>query len=115
VRGAYHASSAVEAEALLTALARELDRTHPGAAILPRGRCLRPARPVSPTHPPNAQGNGHAAEPAAPGGTLGPCGRPVGSAGAGAGAAGAAGGGVGALIVGGPARTASSGGVAITA
>ena len=32
MRQAYHASSAVQAEGLLTALARELDRTHPGAA-----------------------------------------------------------------------------------
>jgi putative transposase len=32
MREAYHASSAVEAEGLLTALARELDRAHPGAA-----------------------------------------------------------------------------------
>lgn len=32
IREAYHASSAVEAEGLLTALARELDRSHPGAA-----------------------------------------------------------------------------------
>jgi putative transposase len=32
MRQAYHAGSAVEAEGLLTALARELDRTHPGAA-----------------------------------------------------------------------------------
>ncbi len=32
MRQAYHASSAVEAEGQLTALARELDRTHPGAA-----------------------------------------------------------------------------------
>jgi transposase-like protein len=32
MRQAYHASSAVEAESLLAALARELDRTHPGAA-----------------------------------------------------------------------------------
>jgi len=32
MRQAYHASSAIEAEGLLTALARELDRTHPGAA-----------------------------------------------------------------------------------
>jgi putative transposase len=32
MREAYHARSAVEAEGLLTALARELDRTHPGAA-----------------------------------------------------------------------------------
>jgi putative transposase len=32
MRQAYHASSAVEGEGLLTALARELDRTHPGAA-----------------------------------------------------------------------------------
>ena len=32
MREAYHASSAVQAEGLLTALARELDRTHPGAA-----------------------------------------------------------------------------------
>jgi transposase-like protein len=32
MREAYHAGSAVEAEGLLTALARELDRTHPGAA-----------------------------------------------------------------------------------
>jgi len=29
---AYHASSALEAEAALLALAKELDRTHPGAA-----------------------------------------------------------------------------------
>jgi len=32
MRSAYHAGSALEAEALLTALAAELDRTHPGAA-----------------------------------------------------------------------------------
>jgi transposase-like protein len=32
MREAYHASSAVQAEGLLTALARELDHTHPGAA-----------------------------------------------------------------------------------
>ncbi len=32
MRQAYHASSALEAEALLNALARELDTTHPGAA-----------------------------------------------------------------------------------
>jgi transposase-like protein len=32
MREAYHASSAVEAEGLLSALARELDKTHPGAA-----------------------------------------------------------------------------------
>ena len=32
MRQAYHAGSAVEAEGLLTALARELDKTHPGAA-----------------------------------------------------------------------------------
>jgi len=32
MRSAYHADSALEAEALLTALAAELDRTHPGAA-----------------------------------------------------------------------------------
>jgi putative transposase len=32
MRQAYHADSALEAEALLTALARELDKTHPGAA-----------------------------------------------------------------------------------
>jgi transposase-like protein len=32
MRAAYHAGSAVEAEALLTALARELERAHPGAA-----------------------------------------------------------------------------------
>ena len=32
MRQAYHASSAFEAEGLLTALARELDKTHPGAA-----------------------------------------------------------------------------------
>ena len=32
MRQAYHASSAVEAEGQLTALARELDKTHPGAA-----------------------------------------------------------------------------------
>ena len=29
---AYHAASALEAEAALLALAKELDRTHPGAA-----------------------------------------------------------------------------------
>jgi transposase-like protein len=32
MRAAYHAPSAVEAEAALTGLARELDKTHPGAA-----------------------------------------------------------------------------------
>jgi transposase-like protein len=32
MRAAYHADSALQAEALLTALAKELDRTHPGAA-----------------------------------------------------------------------------------
>ena len=32
MRQAYHAASAIEAEGLLTALARELDTTHPGAA-----------------------------------------------------------------------------------
>ncbi|MGH3588861.1 MAG: IS256 family transposase [Pseudonocardia sp.] len=32
MRAAYHAESALEAEALLEALARELDKTHPGAA-----------------------------------------------------------------------------------
>ena len=32
MRAAYHADSALEAEAQLTALARELDKTHPGAA-----------------------------------------------------------------------------------
>lgn len=32
IRAAYHADSALEAEALLTALARELDKTHPSAA-----------------------------------------------------------------------------------
>ncbi len=32
MRAAYHADSALEAEALLTALARELDKTHPSAA-----------------------------------------------------------------------------------
>ena len=33
---AYHASSALQAEAALLALAKELDRTHPGAAANPR-------------------------------------------------------------------------------
>jgi len=32
MRQAYHAGSAIEAEGLLAALARELDKTHPGAA-----------------------------------------------------------------------------------
>ena len=32
IRAAYHADSALEAEAQLTALAKELDKTHPGAA-----------------------------------------------------------------------------------
>ncbi len=32
MRAAYHAASALEAQALLTALARELDKTHPSAA-----------------------------------------------------------------------------------
>ncbi len=32
MRAAYHANSALEAEALLEALAKELDKTHPGAA-----------------------------------------------------------------------------------
>jgi transposase-like protein len=39
---AYHAGSALEAEAVLLALAKELDRTHPGAAG--RWRCAG-ARP----------------------------------------------------------------------
>ena len=33
MRAAYHADSALEAEALLSALARELDKTHPSAAV----------------------------------------------------------------------------------
>ena len=33
---AYHSSSALQAEAALLALAKELDRTHPGAAASPR-------------------------------------------------------------------------------
>jgi transposase-like protein len=33
MRAAYHADSALEAEAALSALARELDKTHPGAAV----------------------------------------------------------------------------------
>jgi putative transposase len=38
MRRAYHAESALAAEAELTALATELDRTHPGAATsLPEG------------------------------------------------------------------------------
>jgi putative transposase len=32
MRVAYHAASALDAEAQLTTLARELDKTHPGAA-----------------------------------------------------------------------------------
>jgi hypothetical protein len=32
MRGAYHAGSALDAEAQLSALARELGKTHPGAA-----------------------------------------------------------------------------------
>jgi putative transposase len=36
MRAAYHADSALEAEAALTALAAELDKTHPGAAASPR-------------------------------------------------------------------------------
>ena len=32
MRAAYHADAAFEAEALLTALAKELDKTHPGTA-----------------------------------------------------------------------------------
>ena len=36
MRAAYHANSALEAEAQLEALARELDKTHPGAAGSPR-------------------------------------------------------------------------------
>ena len=32
MRKAYHAGSALDAEAQLTALAKELDKTHPGAA-----------------------------------------------------------------------------------
>ena len=39
MRRAYHAHSALDAEAQLLALAQELDRTHPGAAgSLPEGR-----------------------------------------------------------------------------
>jgi putative transposase len=37
MRAAYHADSALEAEAALTALARELDKTHPSAASLREG------------------------------------------------------------------------------
>ncbi len=37
MRAAYHAGSALEAEALLTALAKELDKTHPA----PRPACAR--------------------------------------------------------------------------
>jgi putative transposase len=41
---AYHASSALEAEAALRALAKELDRTHPGAAAsLPKCTTTAPA------------------------------------------------------------------------
>src|SRR3954463_1742221 len=36
MRAAYHADCALDAEAQLTALARELDKTHPGAAASPR-------------------------------------------------------------------------------
>src|SRR3954449_1817295 len=36
MRAAYHADCALDAEAQLTALARELDQTHPGAAASPR-------------------------------------------------------------------------------
>ena len=55
MRQAYHACSAVEAEGLLKQLARELDKTHPGAAAslreglsetltVLRLACLRPWR-----------------------------------------------------------------------
>jgi putative transposase len=37
MRAAYHADSALDAEAQLAALARELDKTHPGAASLREG------------------------------------------------------------------------------
>ena len=40
MRAAYHAGSALEAEAQLTALATELDKNHPGAAA-----SLREGRP----------------------------------------------------------------------
>ncbi len=36
MRAAYHADSALDAQAQLEALARELDKTHPGAAVSPR-------------------------------------------------------------------------------
>jgi transposase-like protein len=40
---AYHASSVLEAEAALLALAKELDRTHPGAAASLREGSRRPS------------------------------------------------------------------------
>ena len=53
MRQAYHAGSALDAEARLVELARELDRTHPGAAAsLPRGliRDADRAPAPGPTH-----------------------------------------------------------------
>ncbi len=41
---AYHADSALEAEAALLALAKELDRTHPGAAASLREGLTRRSR-----------------------------------------------------------------------
>ena len=50
---AYHASSALEAEAALLTLATELDRTHPGAAASLREACTTRSRYCASTfHPP---------------------------------------------------------------
>ena len=54
MRRAYHADSALAAEAELTALAAVLDRTHPGAAASLRegmAETLHRAAPEHATHP----------------------------------------------------------------
>jgi hypothetical protein len=52
MRAAYHAESTVAAEGLLDALARELDKTHPGAAA--SLRAFRSGSPQIPVHPSDA-------------------------------------------------------------
>jgi putative transposase len=59
MRAAYHADSALEAEAQLTALARELDKTHPSAAGSLRERDDRDADRAAPGR--SADAGSHAA------------------------------------------------------
>ncbi len=52
MRAAYHADSALLAQAQLQALARELDKAHPRVAASLRGACLRPSPCGWGCHPP---------------------------------------------------------------